>query len=194
VIITSYLFPSGAFSQERLDEVLAALGGDKEKLVIDLSCRRKDGTWFVAMNKWQDLTDMEITEGKPLTHHTPPPPSFPPPLPPANNPNNQANPNPPESIKSLEPYTSEFLIHAADNEGLQRGIDTDLVRALGSWCSIPVTYAGGGRSIADLELVKSLSGGKVDLTIGSALDCFGGALPFEECVAWNRKQEAEKGR
>ncbi|KFY76777.1 hypothetical protein V499_03690 [Pseudogymnoascus sp. VKM F-103] len=161
VIITSYLFPSGAFSQERLDEVLAALGGDKEKLVIDLSCRRKDGTWFVAMNKWQDLTDMEITE---------------------------------ESIKSLEPYTSEFLIHAADNEGLQRGIDTDLVRALGSWCSIPVTYAGGGRSIADLELVKSLSGGKVDLTIGSALDCFGGALPFEECVAWNRKQEAEEGR
>jgi phosphoribosylformimino-5-aminoimidazole carboxamide ribonucleotide (ProFAR) isomerase len=65
VIVTSYLFPSGAFSQERLDEVLAALGGDKEKLVIDLSCRRKDGTWFVAMNKWQDLTDMEITEGKP---------------------------------------------------------------------------------------------------------------------------------
>ncbi|KFY81934.1 hypothetical protein V500_10952, partial [Pseudogymnoascus sp. VKM F-4518 (FW-2643)] len=161
VIVTSYLFPSGAFSQERLDEVLAALGGDKEKLVIDLSCRRKDGTWFVAMNKWQDLTDMEITE---------------------------------ESIKSLEPYTSEFLIHAADNEGLQRGIDTDLVRALGQWCSIPVTYAGGGRSIADLELVKNLSGGKVDLTIGSALDCFGGALAFDECVAWNRKQEAEEGR
>ncbi|KFY23754.1 hypothetical protein V491_02423 [Pseudogymnoascus sp. VKM F-3775] len=99
-----------------------------------------------------------------------------------------------ESIKSLEPYTSEFLIHAADNEGLQRGIDSDLVRALGQWCSIPVTYAGGGRSIADLELVKSLSGGKVDLTIGSALDCFGGSLAFDECVAWNRKQEAEEGR
>lgn len=73
--MTSYLFPSGAFSQERLDEVLAALGGDKEKLVIDLSCRRKDGTWFVAMNKWQDLTDMEITESRPL------PPSSPLPVP-----------------------------------------------------------------------------------------------------------------
>lgn len=84
MIITSYLFPSGAFSQERLDEVLAALGGDKEKLVIDLSCRRKDGTWFVAMNKWQDLTDMEITEGKP-------PFLQPSQLPGLSNPDNKAN-------------------------------------------------------------------------------------------------------
>lgn len=61
---------------------------------------------------------------------------------------------------------------------------------LAEWCSIPVTYAGGGRSLADLELVKSLSGGKVDLTIGSALDIFGGkGVAFEECVAWNRRQE-----
>lgn len=188
MIITSYLFPSGVFSQERLDEVLAALGGDKEKLVIDLSCRRKDGTWFVAMNKWQDLTDMEITEGKLLFYHSLHQPA------PYHPTTQTTRLTTPESIKSLEPYTSEFLIHAADNEGLQRGIDSDLVRALGQWCSIPVTYAGGGRSIADLELVKSLSGGKVDLTIGSALDCFGGALAFDECVAWNRKQEAEEGR
>lgn len=184
--MTSYLFPSGAFSQERLDEVLAALDGDKEKLVIDLSCRRKDGTWYVAMNKWQDLTDMEITEG--TTPNRLPPPNR---RPATHSTTHFTKLTPSESIKSLEPYTSEFLIHAADNEGLQRGIDTDLVRALGQWCSIPVTYAGGGRSIADLELVKSLSGGKVDLTIGSALDCFGGSLAFEECVAWNRKQEAE---
>ena len=64
VIITSFLFPSGKFSQEHLDLVLAALGGDKEKLVIDLSCRRKGDTWFVAMNKWQTITDMEVNEGK----------------------------------------------------------------------------------------------------------------------------------
>jgi phosphoribosylformimino-5-aminoimidazole carboxamide ribotide isomerase len=96
----------------------------------------------------------------------------------------------PESIKRLEPYCSEFLIHAADNEGLQRGVDKKLVEKLAQWCSIPVTYAGGGRNLEDLEKVKQLSGGKVDLTIGSALDCFGGSgVTLAECVAWNRQQE-----
>jgi phosphoribosylformimino-5-aminoimidazole carboxamide ribotide isomerase len=65
VIITSYLFPEGKFSQERLDAVLEALGGDKNKLVIDLSCRRRgEDSWFVAMNKWQTITDMEVNQGK----------------------------------------------------------------------------------------------------------------------------------
>ncbi|KAI1106843.1 Phosphoribosylformimino-5-aminoimidazole carboxamide ribotide isomerase [Jackrogersella minutella] len=158
VIITSFLFPEGKFSQERLNAVLAALGGKKEHLVIDLSCRRRgDDKWFVAMNKWQTITDMEVNQ---------------------------------ESIRALEPYCAEFLIHAADNEGLQKGIDEQLVQKLAEWCSIPVTYAGGGRNIDDLELVKKLSGGKVDLTIGSALDCFGGTgVKFDDCVAWNAKQE-----
>jgi len=94
-----------------------------------------------------------------------------------------------ESISLLEPHCSEFLIHAADVEGLQRGIDHELVSKLAEWCSIPVTYAGGGRSLDDLELVKELSKGKVDLTIGSALDIFGGSgVKFEECVEWNKKQ------
>ncbi|KND95135.1 1-(5-phosphoribosyl)-5-[(5-phosphoribosylamino)methylideneamino] imidazole-4-carboxamide isomerase [Tolypocladium ophioglossoides CBS 100239] len=159
VIITSYLFPEGRFSQPRLDAVLQALGGDKSKLVIDLSCRRRGtDSWYVAMNKWQTITDMEV---------------------------NQA------SIKALEPYCSEFLIHAADNEGLQRGIDEKLVEQLAQWCSIPVTYAGGGRHLEDLELVKRLSGGKVDLTIGSALDCFGGSgVRFGECVEWNNTRQS----
>lgn len=95
-----------------------------------------------------------------------------------------------ESIKSLEPYCSEFLIHAADNEGLQKGVDEKLVERLAQWCSIPVTYAGGGRHLEDLENVKRLSNGKVDLTIGSALDCFGGSgVKFDDCVAWNKKQD-----
>lgn len=64
MIITSYLFPDGKFSLERLQAVLEALGNDKNKLVIDLSCRRKDSTWFVAMNKWQTLTDMELNQGR----------------------------------------------------------------------------------------------------------------------------------
>lgn len=94
-----------------------------------------------------------------------------------------------ESIRLLEPYCSEFLIHAADVEGLQRGIDHELVAKLGEWCTIPVTYAGGGRELQDLELVKTLSGAKVDLTIGSALDIFGGeGVKFDECVQWNKKQ------
>ncbi|KOS17912.1 1-(5-phosphoribosyl)-5-imidazole-4-carboxamide isomerase [Escovopsis weberi] len=159
VIITSFLFPGGGFSQQRLDAVLEALDGDTGKLVIDLSCRRRgDDRWFVAMNKWQTITDMEI---------------------------NQA------SIRLLEPYCSEFLIHAADNEGLQRGIDERLVERLAQWCSIPVTYAGGGRHLEDLETVRRISGGKVDLTIGSALDCFGGTgVKLDECVRWNKEQQA----
>ena len=89
----------------------------------------------------------------------------------------------------LEAHCSEFLIHAADYEGLQQGIDEKLVKSLAEWCSIPVTYAGGGRNIRDLDHVKDLSRGKVDLTIGSALDIFGGSgVTFEECVAWNGRQ------
>ena len=63
VIITSFLFPEGSFSQERLDSILKVLGGSKERLVIDLSCRRKGDRWFVAMNKWQTITDFEINAG-----------------------------------------------------------------------------------------------------------------------------------
>ncbi|KAG6029014.1 Histidine biosynthesis bifunctional protein hisB [Claviceps citrina] len=158
VIITSFLFPGAQFSQSRLDAVLEALGRDTSKLVIDLSCRRRgDDLWFVAMDKWQTLTDMQVNR---------------------------------ESIQALEPYCSEFLIHAADNEGLQRGIDEQLVERLAEWCSIPVTYAGGGRRLGDLDLVKRISRGKVHLTIGSALDCFGGnGVRFDDCVAWNQRQE-----
>ena len=76
-------------------------------------------------------------------------------------------------------------------EGLQSGIDQELVRKLGEWCSIPVTYAGGGRSIRDLELVERLANGRVDLTIGSALDIFGGSgVKLEECMAWNQRPSA----
>lgn len=94
-------------------------------------------------------------------------------------------------MKLLEPFCSEFLIHAADNEGLQRGIDEGLVEKLGQWCTLPVTYAGGGKTIDDLEKVKQLSSGRVDLTIGSALDIFGGqGVKFEDCINWNKHQSS----
>ncbi|KAJ5183109.1 hypothetical protein N7492_000725 [Penicillium capsulatum] len=93
----------------------------------------------------------------------------------------------PKSIALLEPYCAEFLIHAADVEGLQQGVDEELVSKLAEWCTIPVTYAGGARSLQDLEKVHVSSKGKVDLTIGSALDIFGGSgVTFDECIEWNK--------
>ena len=92
------------------------------------------------------------------------------------------------TLNELATQCSEFLIHAADVEGLQAGIDQELVKLLGNIATIPVTYAGGARSLDDLKLVHKLSKGKVDLTIGSALDIFGGSgITLDECITWNKK-------
>lgn len=97
-----------------------------------------------------------------------------------------------ENLVELANHCDEFLIHAADVEGLQGGIDAELVSLLGDACPIPVTYAGGARSIEDLRHVKTLSGGKVDLTIGSALDIFGGkGITLEECIVFNHVARSE---
>ncbi|KAF8914597.1 Phosphoribosylformimino-5-aminoimidazole carboxamide ribotide isomerase [Mucidula mucida] len=148
VIVTSFLFPEAKFSLDRLKAVSDAVG--KDRLVVDVSCRRRDAKWFVAMNKWQDITDMEVSQA---------------------------------SLDLLSEYCSEFLVHAADVEGLCQGIDEELVSRLGEWVSLPTTYAGGAKAIEDLDLVDRLSNGRVDLTYGSALDIFGGTLvKFEELV------------
>jgi phosphoribosylformimino-5-aminoimidazole carboxamide ribotide isomerase len=155
VIVTSYLFPQGRLSLERLKMLVDEVG--KDHLVIDLSCRRSGNKWIVAMNRWQTLTDTEVNK---------------------------------ETLDMLAQYCSEFLIHAADVEGLCRGIDEDLVQALGKWTTIPTVYAGGAKSIEDMTLVERLSGGKVDLTYGSALDVFGGdKVKFADCVEWNFRTE-----
>ena len=94
-----------------------------------------------------------------------------------------------QTLSELSSHCAEFLIHAADVEGLQGGIDESLVELLGNHCPIPVTYAGGARSLEDLRLVKSLSNGGVDLTIGSALDIFGGSgVSLQQCIDWNHQQ------
>ncbi|KAI8870738.1 putative 5-proFAR isomerase His6 [Ramicandelaber brevisporus] len=157
VIVTSWLFPEGILSRERLNELIQSVKDGKESIVIDLSCRRRqaiDGVeWVVAMNRWQTLTDTVIS------HNV---------------------------LHELAKYCSEFLVHAADVEGLCSGIDEDLVKKLAEWSPIPVTYAGGARSLDDLKLVDALSSGKVDLTIGSALDIFGGSgVTLDECITWN---------
>jgi len=95
-----------------------------------------------------------------------------------------------ETLKTFSQSCAEFLIHAVDVEGLCRGIDGALVEKLGGWSPIPVTYAGGANSLADLRLVAELGKGKVDLTIGSALDIFGGnGVRYEDAVAFNRQNQ-----
>ena len=93
-----------------------------------------------------------------------------------------------DTLEELSNCCSEFLVHASDVEGKCEGIDERLVEFLGGHCPIPVTYAGGARSIDDLAIVDRLSEGKVDLTIGSALDLFGGMqVQYSDCVAWNQQ-------
>lgn len=153
VIVTSWLFPGGAFAPERLDALTTAIG--RERLVIDLSCRRHRDGWFVATERWQRMTAFAIDPG---------------------------------NLAMIARQCDELLIHAADVEGLCQGIDSELVARLAEWCPIPCTYAGGARSIEDLALVERLSQGRFDVTIGSALDLFGGhTARYADCVAWNHR-------
>lgn len=140
VIVTSALFDTeGRFLQRALEEIVREVG--KERLVIDLSCRRTAHGWTVAMNRWQTLTELEISA---------------------------------QTLDGLLPYCDEFLVHAADVEGLCGGLDQELVSFLGEWGKCPVTYAGGAASMEDVLLVDRLGKGRVDVTVGSALDLFGG--------------------
>jgi len=154
VIVTSALFDAeGHFRQDILEQLVAETG--REKLVIDLSCRRTGSGWTVAMNRWQTLTDLEVNHA---------------------------------TLDGLAPYCDEFLIHAADVEGLCSGIDAELVALLGSWGKIPITYAGGASSMADILLIDQSSEGRVDVTVGSALDLFGGSgVKYKDLAAWNRR-------
>jgi len=158
VIITSSVFRDGKLDWERLRELVSKIG--KAQLVLDLSCRKRDGEYFVATDRWQKFTNLKVDR---------------------------------ETLQTLAQYCDEFLIHAVDVEGLCEGVDAALVQTLGEWTPIPMTYAGGARSIEDLKLVHRLSKGRVDLTIGSALDIFGGSgVKYDEAVAYNRHIESHK--
>ena len=153
VIVTSWVFREGRLDAERLRALVAAIG--RERLVLDLSCRRRGAEYFVVTDRWQKFTELAVSR---------------------------------ETLERLAASCDEFLIHAADVEGLCRGIDAELVAKLGEWTPIPTTYAGGAKSLADLEEVTRLGGGRVDLTIGSALDIFGGnGVRYAEAVAFNRR-------
>lgn len=94
------------------------------------------------------------------------------------------------TLKELAQHCDEFLVHGVDVEGLQSGIEEPLVKILAA-SPIPVTYAGGVRSLEDLERIRGLSSGHVDATIGSALDMFGGKLAYADVLEWHRKQEEQ---
>ena len=147
VIVTSFVFKNGGISYENLEKLVKAVG--KENLVLDLSCRKKDGSYYIVTDRWQKYTDVVLDE---------------------------------KSLDYFSSYCSEFLIHAVDVEGKAAGIETQVAKLLGNWGKIPVTYAGGIHSFEDLEQLKALGRGKIDFTIGSALDLFGGKLEFEKIV------------
>ncbi|MBC2605551.1 phosphoribosylformimino-5-aminoimidazole carboxamide ribotide isomerase [Pelagicoccus albus] len=151
VIVTSYVFREGRVDFDRLDKLKSETGWDR--LVLDLSCRSRNGSYWVVTDRWQNFTETKVDA---------------------------------ETLDLLASYCSEFLVHGVDVEGLMSGIETDLVRMLGANCSIPMTYAGGARSLSDLDLVEDFGGGKVDLTIGSALDIFGGSVPYADVMGWHR--------
>ncbi len=156
VIVTSWLFEEDQLSLERLKLLSQSVGRDR--LVVDLSCRVRNGVYFVVTNRWQNFTSLTVCA---------------------------------RTLDLLAPYCDEFLIHAADVEGLCRGIDLPLVHLLSAHSPHPVTYAGGAQSLLDLERVTDAGAGRVHLTIGSALDIFGGSgVRYEEAVAFNRRRRS----
>ncbi len=151
VIVTSYVFNRGQVHEERLKKLAGSVG--TENLVLDLSCRKKDGVYHIVTDRWQNFTDVEVNKA---------------------------------SLDYFAEFCHEFLIHAVDVEGKAGGIEVDLVDILGNWGKKPVTYAGGIHSLADIELIKTRGKGKLDFTVGSALDIFGGdKLTYSELVKLN---------
>ena len=158
VIVTSWVFREERLDHTRLAALVRRVGRDR--LVLDLSCRRREAGYVVMTDRWQRATGLTLG---------------------------------PEVFGMLGGFCAEFLVHAVDVEGLCRGIDGDLVAALADWSPAPVTYAGGASSLEDLERVQLLGRGRVDLTIGSALDLFGGSgVRYADAVAFNRRLAAQK--
>ncbi|KXZ41081.1 hypothetical protein GPECTOR_835g68 [Gonium pectorale] len=131
----------------------------RQRLVLDLSCRKRDGQYWVVTDRWQRFSSLALSES---------------------------------SLAALAASCDEFLVHGVDVEGMQLGIDEELVGLLGAWSPLPVTYAGGARTLEDLERVRLAGRGRVDITVGSALDIFGGKLPYQEVVAWHTRQQQQQ--
>ena len=147
VIVTSFVFRNGRINQTNLKKLVKTVG--KERIVLDLSCKRMGEEYLIVTDRWQKLTNVPLNE---------------------------------ETLDRLSDFCDEFLIHAADVEGRQQGIEENVARILGGWAKKPVTYAGGVKDIKDIEFLKKIGKGKVDVTAGSALDIFGGSLKMQDVI------------
>ncbi|CAI8591066.1 unnamed protein product [Vicia faba] len=154
VIVTSYVFNNGQMDLERLKDLVRIVG--KERLVLDLSCRKKEGKYAIVTDRWQKFSDVSLDV---------------------------------EVMQFLANFADEFLVHGVDVEGKKLGIDEELVALLGNYSPIPVTYAGGVTVMDDLERIKTAGMENVDVTVGSALDIFGGNLAYKDVVAWHNQQK-----
>lgn len=149
VIVTSYVFKEGRINYDNLKEISREVG--KDRLVIDLSCRKRGDDYYVVTDRWQKFTDVRLDE---------------------------------ETLDMFSEYCDEFLIHAVDVEGMAKGIEEELATMLGNWSRIPMTYAGGVGAFTDLEKLRLLGKDKLDVTVGSALDIFGGNMIFEDVISF----------
>lgn len=149
VIVTSYVFKDGQINYDNLKKISNIVG--KEHLVLDLSCRKKDGLYYIVTDRWQKFTDVILST---------------------------------DVFYELSEYCDEFLIHAVDVEGKAKGIERDVAIMLGNLDGVKVTYAGGIGSFEDLDELKNYGKEKIDFTIGSALDIFGGDMKFEDVVEY----------
>ena len=142
VIVTSYVFLDGRVNYENLNRMKNEVG--KERLVLDLSCRKREDSYYIVTDRWQKFTKEKITK---------------------------------ELLDELMGYADEFLVHAVDVEGKASGIEKEVISILAD-CNNKVTYAGGIHSIEDISYIERHGKGNVNFTIGSALDLFGGSIPY----------------
>ena len=147
VIVTSYVFADGDIRYDRLEKLVQAVG--REHVVLDLSCRKKKGQYYVVTDRWQKFTKQPLQE---------------------------------ELLQKLSSYCDEFLVNAVNVEGTGTGVDRELLSLLAKESGRPITYAGGIGSMEDIETIDRDGGGRVNFTVGSALDLFGGPLKFDKIV------------
>ena len=145
VIVTSYVFRDGAVDEKRLCEMVSETG--RERLVLDLSCKKQEDGYYITTDRWQKITDVRLDK---------------------------------DSLTYFAGFCDEILVHAVDVEGKRSGIDRELCEMLGTFTKVPITYAGGISCLADIKLLWEYAQGRLDFTIGSALDIFGGPLKMEE--------------